>query len=81
MPGIPAFNNQYPCVFGAATANSTTQSVQSRVLSTFDCEANRPSWHMLFTLRKHYLSLPFSCHKEAILQRAVFNKLLRGMWS
>jgi hypothetical protein len=64
----PAYHHlraRYPCVFGDAMPDGTTQSEQLRLLSIFDCDQQDQLAHVVYTmivLREHCLSLPHGSH-------------------
>jgi hypothetical protein len=64
-PAYQHLRGKYPYVFGSATADSTTQSVQSRLLSIFDCDQQDQLAHVVYTMtafRNHCLTLPHGSH-------------------
>jgi hypothetical protein len=80
-PAYQHLRAKYPCVFGAGTADNTTQSVHTCLLSIFNCDQQDQLAHVVYTMtafREHCLSLP---HMVAILRCRVSNRLLRRMWS
>jgi hypothetical protein len=64
----PAYQHvraRYPCVFGDAMPDGTTQSEQLRLLAIFDCDQQDQLAHVVYTMivfREHCLSLPHGSH-------------------
>jgi hypothetical protein len=60
FPAYQHLRAKYPCVFGAGTADTTTQSVQACLLSIFDCDQQDQLAHVVYTMTafRKQLSLP-----------------------
>ena len=64
-PAYQHLRAKCPCVFGSVITDSATRSVQSRLLSIFDCDQQDQLAHVVYTMtvfRNHCLSLPHGSH-------------------
>jgi hypothetical protein len=64
-PAYQHLRARYPCVFGDAMPDGTTQSEQLRLLSIFDCDQQDQLAHVVYTMtvcRDHCMSSPHSSH-------------------
>jgi hypothetical protein len=64
-PAYQHLRARYPCVFGDAMPDGTTQSEQLQLLAIFDCDQQDQLAHVVYTMtvfREQCLSLPHGSH-------------------